>query len=111
MRKLFLTLISLCFLAGLAVAGLAPLPMPHAHAVMVADQGNHCDHPAPQKPAGHVKMDCCAAGYCPMLSQGTLPTDSEPVQVRGGHVLHPEKATVWSGLASAPSLRPPRSFS
>lgn len=111
MRKLFLTIISLCFLAGLAVAGFAPLPVAHAHAVMAAGDAHDCDHPAPQKPAGHAKMDCCTAGYCPMLTQGMLPADPEPALVPDGPVLHPEKATTRSGLASAPSLRPPRSFS
>lgn len=111
MRKLFMTIISLCFLAGLAAAGVAPLPMAQAHAVMAAGQGNDCDHPASQKPMGKAQMHCCAAGYCPMLTQGMLPAASEPVQVQAGQALHPERARVRSGLASAPSLRPPRSLS
>ena len=108
-----MTIISLCFLAGLATAGVAPLPMAQAqaHAVMAAGQGNDCDHPASQKPMGKAQMHCCAAGYCPMLTQGMLPADLEPAQVQAGQALHPEKARVRSGLASAPSLRPPRSLS
>jgi hypothetical protein len=111
LRKLFLTILSLFFVAGLAVAGFAPVPMAQGHAVMSADTGNDCDHPVPQEQGHHMKMDCCAAGYCPMLAQGMLPASLEPGQVMDGPVLHPGKATVRSGLARAPSLRPPRILS
>ncbi len=100
-------LMTVCFLAGLALAGIIPPQM--AHAVAAAEQSEDCDHHAPKEPSGRAKMDCCAAGFCPMLAQGMLP-EAAPQLAITKPVLHPVAVAMQLGLASMPSLRPPRSL-
>lgn len=127
MRKLLHFLVMFCFMGSLALAGITPSstspalaapPSPiQAHAAMAANGGQDCDHHAPEELPDHAKkghtkkqqtkMDCCAAGYCPVMAQGMLPDDTLQFAFDKAvpYALTPE---IQRGLVRLPSLRPPR---
>lgn len=108
---------ALCFLSGLALAGFMAMPVVQALDQAIAkgdlasDPAKDCDHHAPKAPNhGHGKMDCCAGGYCPMLALGLLPSNGLPLATLTKSLPSARKLAIQPGLASAPTLRPPRSF-
>ena len=110
MRKVLFTLLALCFLGGLTLAGFMPVMASHAHAASTADRAVGCDHHAPQKQGDPAKMACDIASHCPMLGQGVLQNVAASGPVSDKSSPYPAKLAIRTGRASPPSLRPPRSF-
>jgi hypothetical protein len=118
LRKILVTLLTVCVLSGLFLAGAMPaMAMPIAHeSGMTAAPMTDCAHhdsqpkPLPQKQSGHADLSCCVNGHCPMLAQGLMPADAAQQPFPMGSLLRPVIVSLDRGIIDAPHPRPPSDF-
>lgn len=122
MRKLFVTLLSACLMAGVLAGTNLPaaaMALP-AHgmagdmAKMVASAPVECpQHGRSQRapvetPHKQGNLSCCITGQCPMLAQALLPAPTFVRAVPQRLTLLPTTDRDLDGIESGPGLEPPR---
>ncbi len=116
MRKLLVTILTLCLLGGQILAGQmsAPPAAPAAAAhLILASTEIPCDHHQQKHLPGHGEqksggMKCCLTGQCPMLGQGVVPSADLITAFYSTERPVPPLQAEEAGIPVGPDLRPPR---